>query len=94
MLVEGNSSFRFLVCSARHGAMSGISSRSDISEKNRLERLVPSSKVIVPRAYSGLKEIATVRSCEPADILFPENSWRGHVRRVNGGSMTDRTSGR
>lgn len=38
-----------------------ITSQSDVSKKNRLEQLEPSSKVIVARKHSGL-EIAKVDS--------------------------------
>lgn len=50
--------------------------QSDVGKKNRLEQLVPSSKVIVARKHSGVE----IAEADPADILFLKIC--GEVTRV------------
>lgn len=56
----------------------------DVSEKNRLERLVPSSKVIVVRARVRILDSRSqepIREYKPADTLF--SKIRSEVMRMN-----------
>lgn len=56
-------------------------SQSDVSKKNRLEQLVPSSKVIVARKHSGLE----IAKADPVAgwHTFSENLWRGQCARTD-----------
>lgn len=58
-----------------------ITSQSDVSKKNRLEQLEPSSKVIVARKHSGL-EIAKVDPVASWHTLT-QNLWRGQRPRTD-----------
>lgn len=64
-----------------HRSHLDTTSQSDVSKKNRLEQLVPSSKVIVARKHSGL-EIAKVDSVAGWHT-FSENLWRGQRARTD-----------